>query len=176
MSTTENDLLRAGEQIASLENHLADAKAAVTSAEAARNEVSSLIRDLDAVRGDIIARRQRGEKRDDDGAVLELAAADREGLVSILAEREAALVAVRNPVATISRELEMARIVFARMEGKRIEDALRERLENLSELMVKAIDQMRENRTSLGQHGQLPWVPSRGLMDRLTPLDLGRSW
>lgn len=175
MPTTDNDLLRAGEQIAVAEQRLNAAKAALSAAEVERDAVAARIRKLDAVRAEIVARRQRGETRGDDGAVLELAAADREGLAAILAEREAAVAAAQAPAQTAQRALESARFTFVRLEAAMAEDALRERLEHLAGLMAQAIDELREERGKLGG-GKLPWAPSRALMDRLVPLDLGRAW
>jgi hypothetical protein len=137
--------------------------------------VAQRVQALEAVRAEIIGRRQRDETRDDDGAVLELAAADREGLLPILAEREQHVAAARNVVQHAKMQVDAARAVLDRMEAQRMEDALRERAEQLGQLLTQTVDALRAERDRLGG-GRLPWTPSRGLMDRLTPLDLGRSW
>src|SRR4051794_35619750 len=135
MTTTDSDLLRAGEQIAAAEQRAAAATVALATAEVERGNVAARIQALDAARTEIVARRQRGEKRDDDGAVLELAAADREGLLPILAEHEQHVAAAQGLAHNAARTLEAARFAFRRMEAMMAEDALRERLESLSGLM-----------------------------------------
>jgi hypothetical protein len=165
----------AAEALATAEQQHAAAAAAVAAAETERDKVAGRIQALDAARAEIVMRRQAGDMRPDDGATLELHAADREGLVPLLAERNASVAAARSAAQHAKGQIDAARIAFTRLEAKRAETALCERAEQLGQLLSNTIDALRGERDRLGG-GQLAWTPSRALMDRLVPLDLGRAW
>ncbi|MDO9713781.1 hypothetical protein [Paracraurococcus lichenis] len=175
MTPTDHALLAAAERVPAAEQQLTAARVALRDAELARDKIAARIRELDEARTAIIARRQRGETRDDDGAVLELNRADHEGLVELLSQSEASVTAAQGSVQAASQALEMARHAFTRLEAERAEDALRQRAEELAALLAACIDELRAERGKLGG-GRIAWTPSRSLMDRLVPLDLGRAW
>jgi hypothetical protein len=116
---TDLDLLRAAEALAATEQQHAAAAAAMAAAELERSKITDRIQALDAARAEIVTRRQAGDRRPDDGAALELHAADREGLLPILAERDAAVAAARSTTQHAKGQIEMARIAFSRLEAKR---------------------------------------------------------
>jgi hypothetical protein len=129
--------------------------------------------DLEGERASIIARRQQGDRRDDDGPRLALLDADREGLAGILAEKDAAVAAATAAAEAARRTLGTARYTFEREVDLREEAALDERLIEMDGLLLAAVTRANEVARRLGR-GRPAWSPSQALWSALYPLNATR--
>lgn len=165
----------AARQLAQAEFAAESATSALREAEAARDLVRSRLTDMEGQRRGIGARRAAGDQRDDDGQALALIAADTEALDGILAKKDADLVAARATAEQAVRALDAAHFGLSRLEDQAAERALAERMGQLDTLLREAIGQANDVARRLGR-GRPAWSPTPQLMDRLTPLHLGRPW
>lgn len=168
-------LLVPARSLAAAEAKLVTASAALAAAQTEHADILGHIRNLEERRAVIIERRQRGDRRGDDGGSLALIAADIEGLSNMRAEVEAGIESARQPVLAAERAVEAARYVLHRAEDELAEAALVAHAEQLDTAMRQAIGELEVLRRKLNR-GTPAWAPSQPLRDELNRLNIQRAW
>jgi chromosome segregation ATPase len=168
--TTDNTIADAAFAVSTAHAHVQRASAELAAANAQYDQIAERVAALDATRAEIIARRQRGNLQPDDGAQLELAAADREGLSGILAEAEAVVTAARGPGQEARQALSEAQRGLQIAEDTAAMGRLVEHAGRLDALMLATTGQIAEVQARLGHTGRPAWAPSAELYRELRKL------
>lgn len=156
----------AADHVARAEADLAAHRRVTAQAQEAEGQIAARIADIDAKRAAIRERRADGDRRDGDGAELELLALDREGLAEMLAE------AAQNRTEAQEREERAGRVVAtARHALQHAEDqaalaALKQHADAIGRVLFETVEAMAEVGRRVGSHN-FRWQPDDALMGRL---------
>lgn len=173
MQTSTAAIEAAAHQVAESLAAAQTAGVAFEEASARHDRIADRIRELDAERAGIVARRAAGDHRPDDGGRLELIAADREGLAAMETEAMAAVNAARGPADVAKQNVASARQSLAREESLATERALVTHATELDRLLLATVHELAE----VGQRTGRPrpaWGPSAELAKELRKLQARR--
>ena len=160
-ATTPPAITAAAHAVATAQARHDAAAAALAEAEGAIAKISERIAALEQDRQAIAARRARGEHQADDGARLELARMDLEGLAGIAAEAEAEAADRRQRAEAAERILVAARGALTRAEDELTRAALTQHAARLDALMADTLQQAAAAAQRIG--GAIGYVPSPAL-------------
>ena len=160
----------AARAVAEAEVSHAVATEALSRARQDRADIADRAGAISVTRADIVARRRAGDARDDDGAMLALLAADAEGLATLLAEADAAEIAVRAPFDAATAVLVNARFQLARAQDEAVEIVLVDHASKLDAALLATIGELEAVGKRVGRTGRPLWGASRMLYDRLRSL------
>jgi hypothetical protein len=142
----------------------------LATAEVEHGRIEARTAALDSKRREIVSRRQAGDARPNDGADLELIAADREGLSSILVEAEAAVGAAQKLVQKAKQALNEAQRGMQIVEDSAALDQLVAHAGRLDALLLATAGQISETQARLGHTGRPVWAPNPELFRVLRKL------
>jgi hypothetical protein len=146
---------------------------ALTVAQGRVSAIEQRIAEKASQRAAIVARRARGEHRDDDGASLELIAVDTETLRQLLADAQAAVSIVKQPAEQAQRQVSMARHALQQAEAEVSLAGLIDHASRLDALMLATVGQIGEVCQRLDRRTP-PWGASAELFQALRKIALQR--
>jgi hypothetical protein len=149
------------------------ANEALIAAQNGLETVEAQIAEKQAERAGIVQHRVRGDRHDNDGAMLALIEADLEGLGQILADATAAVNTVRGPAQEAQRRVGFARQQPARAEGQAKLEAFLEHAKRLDALLLETIGEISEASRVLDVR-MPPWGASKALFEALNKLRIQR--
>jgi hypothetical protein len=140
------------EMISAAELAADQAAAAVNAATAKRDKLSGRHHAMQAERAAIVARRQGGDTRDNDGPALALLACDMEGVAGLLVTAEGELEALLPPQVACTRALNEARANFDAEKSRVACSALDAHAEHLFQLLGETLQAYADASVSLALH------------------------
>jgi len=167
-------IVAAARQIAAAAAQHEKAADGLACARAARARIADRIAVLDASRGEIIARRQRGEVLPDDGGQLALISADREALAAMVFDADGVVASALAPVQAAENAVAMARQGLRQVEDEAAEGALVAHAAVLDGLLLETVGRLADVNGRL-RRPRPAWGPSRPLGEALRRLQLARG-
>lgn len=166
IATPDPVIAAAADHVARAEADFASHQRVTQQAREAEQQLADRIADLDTRRAAIGARRQDGDRREGDGAELELLTLDRQGLAEMLAE------AAQTRAEAQEAEQQAAQVAgFARQALQHAEDqatlaALKAHADAVGRVLRQTVEEMAAIGRRIGSHN-FRWQPDSALMDRL---------
>jgi hypothetical protein len=167
-------IVAAARQIAAAAAQHDKAADGLACARAARARIADRIAALDASRGEIIARRQRGEVLPDDGGQLALISADREALAAMIPDADGVVASALMPAQAAENAVAMARQGLQQAEDEAAEAALAAHAAKLDALLLATVEHLSGLNSRL-RRVRPAWGPSRLLSEALRRLQLANG-
>jgi hypothetical protein len=164
-------ILAAARQIAAAAAEHEKASVALEGAHTARQRIVDRLTALDVKRGEIVARRGRGDLLPDDGGQLALIGADREALAAMIPDADGVVASARAPALAAEQAIAVARQVLEQAQDEAAEVALAEHAAKLDALLLTTVTELGGLNSRL-RRVRPAWGPSRPLSEALRRLQL----
>ena len=154
-------VIAAAQHLAAAEQDAAEADQTSAHVEAQVNVLRQRIASANSAKAEIAARRNAGQHHPDDAGNLALIALDREGLVDLLAQAEAAATPLRTAAAAARLALQHAQQHHQHAQDATEEAALVIHAGRLAELLAQTLAELGEVERRTGPLGRRPkWIPA----------------